>query len=67
MRSNVIAPGGIEGTEGLERLMPREFKEQSEKIIPLGRLGTTEEIADCTGIPPDPGTFEVVFVDRGDW
>jgi 2,4-dienoyl-CoA reductase [(3E)-enoyl-CoA-producing], peroxisomal len=52
VRSNVIAPGGIQGTEGIERLMPREFREQSEKIIPLGRLGTVEEIADCTGMSP---------------
>src|SRR5579862_5894100 len=51
VRSNVIAPGGIEGTEGLERLMPREFREMSEKVIPLGRLGRVQEIADCTGIP----------------
>jgi hypothetical protein len=37
--------------------MPREFKELSEKIIPLGRLGTVEEIADCTGMfPPDSRT-----------
>jgi len=54
VRSNVIAPGGIQGTEGIDRLMPKEFREQSEKVIPLGRLGTVEEIADCTGMAPRP-------------
>jgi hypothetical protein len=34
--------------------MPREFREMSEKVIPLGRLGRVEEIADCTGIPRSP-------------
>ena len=48
IRSNVIAPGGIAGTEGIERLMPREQRAQAEKAIPLQRLGTVDEIADCT-------------------
>jgi peroxisomal 2,4-dienoyl-CoA reductase len=49
VRSNVLAPGGIEGTEGLERLMPKEARDKSLQKIPLGRLGTVEDIADCTG------------------
>lgn len=49
VRSNVISPGGISGTEGLERLMPKDLKDKSLSAIPLGRLGTVEEIADCTG------------------
>jgi len=49
VRSNVIAPGGIEGTEGADRLLPKESLENFRRRIPLGRLGTVEDIADCTG------------------
>jgi peroxisomal 2,4-dienoyl-CoA reductase len=51
VRSNVIAPGGIEGTEGIDRLMPKEARKEVLNNIPLGRLGTVEDIADATGIP----------------
>lgn len=46
--SNVIAPGGIAGTEGVERLSRPDYKETAEKAVPLGRLGTVKEIADAT-------------------
>jgi len=49
VRSNVISPGGIEGTEGVERLLPSELRGTSLNTIPLGRLGTVDDIADCTG------------------
>ena len=48
IRSNVIAPGGIVGTEGADRLIPEEMRSKVVKSIPLGRLGTAEDIADCT-------------------
>ena len=50
VRSNVISPGGISGTEGAERLIPKELRGKNLSSMPLGRLGTVEEIADCTGI-----------------
>lgn len=59
VRSNVIAPGAIGGTEGAERLVPKELNKQLTKDIPLGRLGTVDDIADCTGILD----FEVNFKD----
>jgi NAD(P)-dependent dehydrogenase (short-subunit alcohol dehydrogenase family) len=46
IRSNSIAPGPIEGTEGLSRLGPRDggAHQALKKAIPLGRYGTVEEI-----------------------
>ena len=46
--SNIIAPGPIEGTEGMERLSRPEEKERTAKGIPSGRMGTVREIADGT-------------------
>lgn len=46
--SNVIAPGPIANTEGMERLSKLENREASSKNIPIGRWGTVKEIADAT-------------------
>lgn len=46
IRSNCIAPGGIEGTEGMSRLMPDA--ENACKKVPLQRWGTTQDIAEAT-------------------
>lgn len=46
--SNIIAPGPIAGTEGMERLARKEDVENSMRHVPLGRYGTTREIADAT-------------------
>lgn len=46
--SNVIAPGPIGGTEGMQRLARSEDVTASIKNIPLGRWGTVKEIADAT-------------------
>ncbi|KAH8084259.1 2,4-dienoyl-CoA reductase [Filobasidium floriforme] len=43
VRSNVIAPGPIGGTPGMERLSPKGDK--SIEAVPLGRMGDGDEIA----------------------
>jgi NAD(P)-dependent dehydrogenase (short-subunit alcohol dehydrogenase family) len=46
IRSNSIAPGPIEGTEGMRRLGPRDGAAHAalRAAIPLGRYGTVDEI-----------------------
>ena len=46
--SNVISPGPIAGTEGMERLSRPEELADSLKRVPLGRWGTVKEISDAT-------------------
>ncbi len=43
IRVNVISPGSIE--TALFNTVPPEFREQIISAIPLGRLGTSQEIA----------------------
>lgn len=46
IRVNAIAPGPIERTGGVEKLMfSEEFAQHVMSSVPLGRLGTPEEIA----------------------
>ena len=48
IRVNSIIPGPIEGTVGMERLAPTpELESACTDSIPLGRWGTTEDIANC--------------------
>jgi NAD(P)-dependent dehydrogenase (short-subunit alcohol dehydrogenase family) len=44
IRCNSIAPGPIEGTEGVRRLVPAGSVDQLKKAIPLGRFGTPDDI-----------------------
>lgn len=46
--SNVIAPGPIAGTEGVDRLYKDGVHAGASKAIPSGRLGRTKDIADAT-------------------
>lgn len=46
IRVNSVAPGPIEGTEGMSRLAPGDVATDFKKRVPLGRWGTIDEIAD---------------------
>ncbi|KAI0200188.1 hypothetical protein F4808DRAFT_171358 [Astrocystis sublimbata] len=70
--SNVIAPGPIEATEGMERLASNRFDaKEFAKVVPLGRLGTVRDIADATVyLFSDAGNYvngNVLVVDGADW
>ena len=44
IRTMSIAPGPIEGTEGMKRLAPPGFENVKRAVIPLGRMGTVDDI-----------------------
>ena len=71
MRSNVISPGPVAGTEGMERLARKEDKESSMKGVPVGRWGKVKELADAAVyLFAETGDFvngSVVVVDGGAW
>ena len=45
IRVVAVAPGPIEGTEGMSRLAPPGAEDTLKKRVPLGRYGTIDEIA----------------------
>lgn len=45
VRVNAVAPGPIEGTEGMSRLAPGTTGDLLKRRVPAGRYGTIEEIA----------------------
>jgi peroxisomal 2,4-dienoyl-CoA reductase len=71
IRVNGIAPGPIEDTEGMKRLVPEPVKERLKKNIPLGRFGRIADIEKaavflCSGA----ASFingAVLVVDGGQW
>jgi peroxisomal 2,4-dienoyl-CoA reductase len=44
IRVNAIAPGPIEDTEGMQRLVPEAMKAQLKKLVPIGRFGRIADI-----------------------
>jgi len=70
IRLNCIAPGMIENTEGLSRLKP-PTQVPIEKRVPIGRIGTTTDIADSTVyLFSDAATYvtgTISVVDGGLW
>jgi len=47
IRVNGIAPGPIEGTEGVKRLTNEQSRASALRNCPLGRMGTTDDIANA--------------------
>ena len=71
IRVNAIAPGPIEDTEGMKRLVPEPIKERLQKKIPLGRFGRIRDIEHAAVfLCSDAASFInglVVVVDGGHW
>ncbi|KAI9889587.1 MAG: hypothetical protein M1814_005190 [Vezdaea aestivalis] len=69
--SNVIAPGPIAGTEGMERLARANDVDSYARSIPLGRWGSVRDIADAGVYLFGPaGRYcngSVLVVDGGSW
>jgi peroxisomal 2,4-dienoyl-CoA reductase len=71
IRVNAIAPGPIEDTEGMTRLVPEPIKEKLKKNIPLGRFGRIADIEQAAiFLCSDAADFingTVIVVDGGQW
>lgn len=71
IRVNAIAPGPIEDTEGMTRLVPEPVKERLRKNVPLGRFGRIADIERAAVfICSDAASFingTVLVVDGGHW
>jgi peroxisomal 2,4-dienoyl-CoA reductase len=71
IRVNAIAPGPIEDTEGMARLVPTEIKEKLRRNIPLGRFGRIKDIEQAAVfLCSDAASFingAVLVVDGGQW
>jgi len=71
IRVNAIAPGPIEDTEGMTRLVPEAIKERLKKAVPLGRFGRIADIEKAAVfLCSDAASFisgAVLVVDGGHW
>lgn len=71
IRVNGIAPGPIEDTEGMKRLVPELVKEKLRKNIPLGRFGRIKDIETAAVfLSSEAASFingAMLVVDGGQW
>ena len=71
IRVNGIAPGPIEDTEGMKRLLPEPLKEKITKRIPLGRFGRIADIENAAlFLTSDAASYingVTLVVDGGQW
>lgn len=71
IRVNGIAPGPIEDTEGMKRLLPEALKEKITRKIPLGRFGRIADIENAALFLCSDGAGFIngvtLVVDGGNW
>lgn len=71
IRVNGIAPGPIEDTEGMKRLLPEALKEKITRKIPLGRFGRIADIENAAlFLTSDAAGYingVTLVVDGGQW
>jgi peroxisomal 2,4-dienoyl-CoA reductase len=71
IRVNGIAPGPIEDTEGMKRLVPEPIKEKLRERVPLGRFGLIKDIENAAVfLCSQAANFingETLVVDGGQW
>ena len=71
IRVNGIAPGPIEDTEGMKRLLPEALKEKITNRIPLGRFGRIADIENAAlFLSSDAASYingVTLVVDGGQW
>jgi NAD(P)-dependent dehydrogenase (short-subunit alcohol dehydrogenase family) len=69
IRVNAVAPGPIEGTEGMSRLAPAGAGDELKKRVPLARYGTIEEVCEAVLFLVSPAgayvTGSTILVDGG--
>jgi len=71
IRVNAVAPGPIEDTEGMKRLVPEPVKEKLRQRVPLGRFGLVADIENAAVfLCSDAASYingAIVVVDGGHW
>lgn len=71
IRVNAIAPGPIEDTEGMKRLVPEPIKQKLRQRVPLGRFGLIEDIENAAVfLCSDAASYvngSILVVDGGHW
>lgn len=71
IRVNGIAPGPIEDTEGMKRLVPTEIKDKIARKIPIGRFGRIDDIENAAlFLCSDAASYingVTLVVDGGHW
>lgn len=71
IRVNAIAPGPIEDTEGMKRLVPEPIKQKLRERVPLRRFGLIKDIENAAVfVCSDAASYingAVIVVDGGHW